>query len=135
MDRNDYIATIQGRFSGTRHYAQVTIHLAGGYDPTAVGQEIELHCGTTMGVSSAVGYEANFHYGAGLQMVRWENPPGGFNTACCTVVSGDWNVVSLADGDVVRMEFDSSSGSPVFALYYNGTLKVTFTDVTAGKIL
>lgn len=86
-----------------------------------------------MSPTSVVSYEMNFWVSDTLQPVRWEDPPGTFNTSVFTTVSGGW-AETLAEGDVIRVEFDSTSGSPVITVKLNGGTKVVYTDTTAGKI-
>lgn len=133
-DANDYVATIQNRFTSNKHFSEVTINWASGYTAPS-SQEIEVHVGTTIGPSSAVGYEFDLYFGGTvLQPIRWENPPGGFNTVWPTLVSGAWPG-AVADGDVLRVEFDSTSGNPVFTIKLNGVTQIIYTDTSAGKIL
>jgi hypothetical protein len=131
VDRQDYIALLQNRFTNNKHYSQVKINLVGGYTaPTS--HEIEVHVGTTIGVGTAVGYEFDIWFaGTTLQAIRWDSP-NLFDTGACTVVSGTWPG-AVADGDVVRVDFDSTSGSPIMTVKLNGSTVITYTDVTAGK--
>lgn len=133
-DALDYIATVQGRYRSNKHYSEVTIRRVGGYAPSNT-HEIEVHVGTTMGPSSAVGYEVDLAFGgAGVQCIRWEDPPGNYNAIVVDTLSNTWPG-NLDDGDVVRAEFDSTSGSPVITVKVNGVTKLVFTDVSAGKIM
>lgn len=133
-DGYDYAATIQGQFSTTKHYAEITIHRVGGYTaPDA--QEVEILVGATLGSGVASAYELDLWFGGGhLQTVRWNPTPGDYDTGAVTIVSGSWDVSSLSDGDVVRAEFDSTSGSPVITVKLNGVTKVVYTDTTSGKL-
>ncbi|HEU4603742.1 MAG TPA: hypothetical protein VFS24_17335, partial [Steroidobacteraceae bacterium] len=130
-DGVDYLATIQGQFSTTKHYAEVTIRRNGSYTAPDT-QEIELLVGFTLGSGVTVGYELDIWFGGSqLQPVRWDGV-GTYDFSSVSTVSGSWPG-SVSDGDVVRAVFDSSSGSPVIEVYLNGVLQITYTDTSAGK--
>lgn len=131
-DGVDYIATVPGRFTTTKHYTQATINRKAGYTAPDT-QEIELLVGFTLGSGVTAGYELDFWFGGTtLEPVRW-NAVGDYDFTAVTTVSGAWPG-SLADGDVVKAVFDSSSGSPVITVYLNGVSQIVLTDTTAGKI-
>lgn len=134
-DAKDYVALIQGQYAGNKHFSEVTVKWVGGYTAPDT-HEIEIHVGTTIGVNSAVGCEIDLAFGgSAMQVIRWEDPPGGFNTIVFTTVSGGWPAVPVVDGDVIRAEFDSTSGSPIITIKKNGTAVWVVTDTSAGKIM
>jgi hypothetical protein len=132
----DCIAAIQGRFNTQRHFAQFTVHKPGGYTPPS-SHEIELHVGCTIGANSIFTYEMLFPYDGSFLSVRWNGTYASFTyqfTGLDTVSGDPANLASLVDGDVVRAEFDSTSGSPVITLKRNGSTSLVITDTAAGKI-
>lgn len=138
-DGIDYAATLQSLgISTTKHYAQVTIKRTGGYTAPDT-QEVELLIGATLGSGVAAAYEmALWFAGSTLQPVRWNATPGSFDVGVFTDLTSSAGLPgwpgSLVDGDVVRAEFDSTSGSPVITVYVNGTARIKMSDTTAGKI-
>ncbi len=128
---NDSIMWMPGVFSTTKHYSQITIHKAAGYTAPST-HEVECHVGTTGSAHSIKSYEMDFGIGLNLQPVRWDGAINAFTTNCFTVLSG--NFFSVADGDVVKTVFDSSSGSPVITVFLNGVQQIQMTDTTAGKL-
>lgn len=134
-DGIDYLGTIQGRFSGTKHFAQFTVKRSVGYAPPNT-QEIELLVGFTLANGVASGYELDCWFGGStIQPVRWNNgASSNYDFGAVRTVSGSWPGV-LSDGDVVRAVFDSTSGSPVITIFVNSVLRIVFTDTSAGKIL
>lgn len=132
----DCIAALQGRYNAQRHFAQFTVHKPGGYTPPS-SHEIELHVGCTIGANSIATYEMMFPYDGAFLSVRWNGTYGSFTyqfTGLDTVSGDPANLASLADGEVVRAEFDSTSGSPVITLKRNGATSLVITDTAAGKI-
>lgn len=131
-DRTDWVACLPGVVSTTKHYSEVTIRRVGGYSPPG-SHEIEIHVGMTFNGSHALSYEFVIWFGGStIQAIRWEDPPGAYNTSAVTTLSSSWPG-TLADGDVVRVEFDSTSGSPVFTVKVNGSTVGTYTDTSSGK--
>jgi hypothetical protein len=133
---NDNICCLkQSMFSisPTKHYSQGTFHVAAGYSP-AVTHETGLYTCLSISAHVAKGYEMNWGFGQGVQPVRWNGALGDFDASPFTTVSG--SAFGVADGDVVKVTFDSSSGSPVITMQ-NITQSLTFvvTDTTAGKVL
>lgn len=134
-DGVDYIATLPGRFSTTKHYSECVIKRTVGYTAPDT-QECELLTGFTIGSGVASGYELDLWFaGSNAQPVRWNNgATGSYDFGAVTTVSGSWPG-NLVDGDVVRFSYDSTSGSPVFTISLNGTPIMVLTDTTAGKIM
>jgi len=129
---NDSIMCLPSLFSATKHYSQITIHKAAGYTPPST-HEVEGHVGTVITAHSIKSYEMDFGFGLSLQPVRWDGAINSFTTTCFTTLSG--NFFSVADGDVVKTVFDSTSGSPVITVFLNGVQQIQMTDTTAGKLV
>lgn len=133
VDR-DHFGFVQGQFSTTRHYSEVVIKRTGGATPVA--HEVEVHVFGNVSPTSVTSCEVNL-WGSSViaQPVRWEDPPGGFNTGVFTTISNTYDGgAALVDGDVVRVEGDSSSGDPVITMKVNGVVKAQWIDTSAGKI-
>ena len=128
---NDNISIVKGLYSTTKHYAQITINKVGGYTPPST-HETEVLVGFDITAHSAKGYEMDFAWGANLQPVRWNGALNDFITTVFTTVSGAPFLPN--DGDVIKVIFDSTSGSPVITVFQNGAQQVQYTDTTAGKI-
>lgn len=129
----DWAVCLPNKVSTTKHYSEVTIKRTVGYTPPS-SHEVEIHVGMTFNASHALSYEFDLWFaGSTLQPVRWEDPLGAFNTGVFTTISGGWPLVDIVDGDVIRVEFDSTSGSPVFTVKINGTQVWVLTDTSAGK--
>lgn len=131
-DYNDCAACLNVFGSTSKHYVQATIYRAAGYSAPST-HEVELLLGVSMSAHDIRAYELDFWFEGNLQPVRWNGSVGNFDTGALRIVSGSWPN-SLANGDVIRAEFDSSSGSPTISLYLNGRLTVVMTDTSAGKI-
>lgn len=132
----DCIAAIQGRFNTQRHFAQFTVKRDVGYTPPS-SHEIELHVGCTIGANSIATYEMLFPFDGAFLSVRWNGAYGSFTylfTGLDTVSGDPANLSSLDDGDVVRAEYDSTSGSPVITLKRNSVTALVLTDTAVGKI-
>lgn len=137
-DDTDNICTVQGRFSTSKHYSQITGRLFAGYLPPD-SHEIELLLGFTISANSARGYEMDFGLGTGgnplnLVPVRWNGNLNDFTTTVFTTLSGSLNF-AIGDGDVCKGIYDSTSGSPVITMFLNGVQQCQITDTTAGKIV
>lgn len=130
----DWAACLPGVASTTKHYVELTMRRVAGYTAPST-HEVEGHVGLTLTSSSVVSYEFNWWFSGTLQPVRWEDPKGAYNTGVFTTISGSWPGDPAAEGDVLRIEFDSSSGSPVFTVKLNGVTKWVLTDTSAGKIV
>jgi hypothetical protein len=128
---NDNLAFLQGHFSSNRHFAEGTVHKEA-YSPPST-HEILLHVGGTVGPNSLPSYEMLWNYGGSTQFVRYDGPSGQFQFSGFTTLVG--GAFSVSHGDVVRAEFDSTSGSPVINMYRNNVLMWSVTDTTAGKIM
>lgn len=131
----DHFGFVVGRVSTTKHYSEVVIKRTGGATPDS--HEVEVHVGGNVSPTSVTSYEVNL-WGTNVtaQPVRWEDPLGGFNTGVFTTISNTFDGgTALVDGDVVRVEFDSTSGSPIITMKVNGITKAQWTDTSAGKIL
>lgn len=130
----DNIATIQGRFTATKHFSQITIHKPDGAYTPPDSHEVEALVGFTIGANSARGYETDVLYNGSFGPVRWNGARGDYSDTVFTTVSGA--TFTVAHGDVLKTVFDSSSGSPVISYYLNGsgTPGWVVTDTTAGKI-
>ena len=132
-DRTDQIGVYSGIVSN-RHFSEVTIRRVGGYTPPGT-HEIEIHVGMFLDGSHATSYEFDIWFGGSqLQPIKWIDPLGSFDTGAITTLSSTWPG-AIADGDVVRVEFDSTSGSPVMTVKLNGTTVGAYTDTGSGKIL
>jgi hypothetical protein len=130
---DDCIATVQGQgFSTSKHFAQITINKVGGYVPPD-SHEVEALVGFTISANSAKGYELTHPFGVNLTPTRFNGPLGNFDTTVFTTISGA--SFQVADGDIVKTIFDSTSGSPIMTVFLNGVQQWQFTDTTAGKIL
>lgn len=137
-DDTDNIATLQGRFSASKHYSQITGRLVNGYLPPS-SHEIEILVGFTITANNATGYELDFGLGTGgnplnFVPVRWNGPLNNFDTTVFTTLSGSL-AFGIGDGDVCKAIFDSTSGSPVITMFLNGVQQCVITDTTAGKIV
>jgi hypothetical protein len=86
----------------------------------------------TISANVMKGYEMNFQFGLAVQPVRSNGAIGDFSTTVFTDVSGA--AFGVNDGDVVKIIFDSTSGSPVITMFLNGVQSYVITDTTAGKI-
>jgi hypothetical protein len=64
--------------------------------------------------------------------VRWNGALGDFITTVFTTISGA--AFGVADGDIVKTIFDSTSGSPIITYFLNAVQQWQITDTTAGKI-
>lgn len=137
---NDNIATLQSSgLSTSAFWLEMLVRDDAGYTPAAA-HEIELLM-MTISAHSAIGYEMDFTLT--LTPARWNGAAGDFTTGFETTISG--STFTPADGDRVRAEYDSTSGSPVFTLYSGTgaigggltglTQRWKFTDTTAGKIV
>ena len=129
---NDCIATVQGRFSATKHYSQIVIRKDAGYTPPD-SHEVELLGLFDIAGHSAKGYELTFAWETDVAPVRWNGAAGDFDAGVCSVVSG--TPFPAVDGDLVKAVFDSTSGNPLITLFRNGVQTVQWTDTSAGKIL
>lgn len=127
----DCLATVQNRYSTTKHYSEITVRKDAAYTPPDT-HEIECLVGYTISAHSVLGYEMDFGFGLNIQPVRLQGAIGNFDTTVFTVVRG--NYFAASDGDVIRCYFDSTSGSPIIYVYLNGVEQIVFTDTTAGKI-
>lgn len=130
---NDCIAVLSNpTFTANKHYGQWTAFKPAGYTPPS-SHEIELLVAFSISAHAAQGYELDCGYGQTMQAVRWNGPSGNFDTTVVTTVSG--TLPTVADGDVIKAIFDSTSGSPVITVFQNGSQVWVGTDTTAGKIL
>lgn len=113
---DDNVACLSGITFNANHYAQATIHLAGGYSS---GHEVELYVRMNISAHSVTGYE--FYQGNGnqVEIVRWNGALDDF-----TVIATANH--SPTDGDVMRLE---ASGSTITA-YINGSQVMQVTDTT-----
>jgi hypothetical protein len=128
---NDNLAFLQGHFAGSRHFAEGTVHKLAYMPPST--HEILLHVGGTVGPHSIRSYEMLWNYDGGTQLVRYDGQIGQFNfTQFTTQVGGPF---AVAHGDVVRAEFDSTSGNPIISLYRNNILMWRVVDTTVDKIM
>jgi hypothetical protein len=127
----DCISSVQGQgFSTSKFYVEIDIRIAPGYAP-AVVPEVEACC-FNITANNIKGYEIDCPMNGNVQPVRWNGALGDFTTTVFTDVSGA--VFATATGDRIRVELDSTTGSPVITIYQNGVQKWKITDTTAGKI-
>jgi hypothetical protein len=138
---DDCIATLQNSgFSHTKHWVEIIARVDSGY-VSASSHEFEILGLFTIGAHSAAGYELDFV--PGLILARWNGAQGDFTSDCFTTISGSYG--TPGDGERVRAEFDSSSGSPIITIYSGTgavgsgltglTQQFKVTDTTAGKIV
>jgi hypothetical protein len=128
----DCIAAVQGVFSPTQHFVEITIRKDGGYSPGGA-HEVEAHVGCTISANSVQTYEVLFPIGGGILLVRWNGPSESFDLEALGVTSGSLSH-NADDGDVWRIEFDSTSGSPIITGKENGVTRFVATDTSVGKI-
>jgi hypothetical protein len=132
VSATDNISTLQNSgFSTTKHFSQITVNKPGGYTPPS-SQEVELLGLFTITANNAAGYELTFGYGANAQAVRWNGALDAFDVTVCTTVSGATFIA--ADGDDIKVIWDSTSGSPIITIFQNSVQQWQVTDTTAGKI-
>lgn len=134
---NDCIATVQARgFSTTKFFSEITASKTGGYTPPD-SHELEVLF-MYMAANSVVGYEMDFGFGQGVQPVRWNGAINDFTingeAGWPDAQSGTAFAGGLADGDVAKFVFDSTSGHPVITGYLNGSQVFQVADTSAGKI-
>ena len=131
-DGVDYVATRQGIYTANKHFAQATVRKAAGYTPPDT-QEVELHCGLTLASNSVFTYECTWGFGLALiSYTRWD---GTFGNYTPINGSGTGSNTALADGDVIRFEFDATNSSSIaLSSYKNGVLVYSATDTSAGRI-
>lgn len=132
-DANDNICVWDGLgFSLTKHFTEFTVHKVGGYTPPS-SHEIEQLGLFTIGPNSAAGYEMDFGFNAGIQPVRWNGLLNDFTTLVFTILSGTG--FNIADGDVVRTEWEVVATNPVITVYLNTVQQIQYTDTTPGRIV
>lgn len=134
-DDTDNIATVQGVFSTTKHFSQITVNKVAGYEaPTtnSFSHEIEVLIGFTIAAHNAKGYEMDMGFEQSVLPVRWNGALNDFTTTVFTTLSG--GTFTPVDGDIIKCIFDSTSGSPVITFVLNGSQVWQITDTTAGKI-
>lgn len=129
----DYFAFLQsGLVNATKHFSEVTIRRPGGYSP-GVAHEVEVHVFGDVSATHARSYEFDLYVTGELQVIRWDDPLGNFDTGACTLVSGTWATSPLSDGDVVRVEGTIVGGNPVMEIFRNNVSQAVYTDTTGGK--
>lgn len=132
-DGKDYVCVALGQFNPLKHFVELVVRVVGGYTAPD-SHEFEGLVGINFDGDTATGYETDVWFlGATLQQIRWDDPLGTFNTTVCTVVSGSWSGVTLVDNDVVRFEYDSTSGNPIMTTKLNGVTKIVYTDTSGGR--
>jgi hypothetical protein len=127
----DCVSSVQGQgFSTSKFFVEIDIRIAPGYAPVEV-PEVEACC-FNITAHNIKGYELDCPMNGNVQPVRWNGAIGDFITTVFTTISGA--VFTTTDGDRVRVEIDTTSGSPIMTYYLNGVQKWVVTDTTAGKI-
>jgi hypothetical protein len=132
-DVKDNIATVQGLFSTTKHFVEATVFKTGS-DPL-VSLELEFLVGTTITANSSKLYACVFPFNnSSIVHGRWNGPYNDFKPGGLTIVSGtDFYSGGAVHGDVMRVIYDSTSGSPIITLFINGVQHLVLTDTDAGK--
>src|SRR6185369_6346569 len=132
-DYSDNIATIQGRFTANKHFAQIKCNRPdGAYTPPSTSLEIECLVGFTIASGNAKGYEFDVIYDGTILLARWNGAQGDFTTSGFTTLSG--SIPTLAHNDVLKVVYDATSGSPVMTVFKNSTQVWQVTDTQTGKI-
>jgi len=128
-DYDDPIAFRTG-IHPTRHYAQGTIFIAGGYGPVN-GHECELHVGGNIAANSIRTYEVLNTPFSAFQLVRWNGALNDVEDIGGTNVNG--GPITPTSGMVIRVEYSIVGGDPLIQYYQDGVMRLTKSDTDAAK--
>ncbi len=127
---DDAVGHVSG-LSMTAHYGECTVYRAGGYTPANV-HEMEFLAGFTIKANFNCGYEILANTNGDWQIIRQNGTIGDHTTISYTAQNG--GPTALANGDVVRWEYEETGDVPTIRVYIDSVLVMTATDESAERI-
>lgn len=128
----DDSAAIRQGINSTRHFAEATVYIEVGYNPTN-GHELELLGGATATAHVFSTYEHLFSLSGSFQIVRWNGAYNDLNLGL-TVNTFNGGPALPSNGMVCRIQYSIVGGNPFTEVFQNGTKVADMTDSSAGKL-